>query len=145
MIKFKSHDPKLLPVYKTSLSAGADIRASEETIVYPKQIAKVRTGVFLDIVEENSPEPGSFFIPEIQVRIRSSLAYNYNLILANGVGTIDIDYPDEICVLLRNLGDAPVVLEKYDRIAQLVASGTIRMQLEAGGKRTGGFGSTGKR
>lgn len=86
---------------------------------------------------------------EGQVRPRSGLALRHGLTVANAPGTIDADYRGELMVLLVNLGDAAVVIEHGQRIAQLViapvAHAAVRIvdELADTPRGQGGFGSTG--
>jgi dUTP pyrophosphatase len=129
------------PSYATEGAAGADLRAAlEETLVLrPGERALVPTGVMLEI-------PPGF---EGQVRARSGLALRKGLALANGVGTIDSDYRGEVGVLVVNLGQEPVALERGDRIAQLIIAPVVQATFEPAGdlavseRGAGGFGSTG--
>jgi dUTP pyrophosphatase len=142
MIQLRSSSPTLMPSYATAASAAADLRAACELIISPGERAKVPTGVWIDRVDWEQVPPG--MIPELQVRARSGLAFKFGIMLTNGVGTVDADYPDEICVLLFNSGKEPFVIQKGDRIAQITLNLVHRIShLEAGGLRTGGFGSTG--
>ena len=107
-------------------------------------MAAVPTGVFISGVEWDKVPAG--FIPELQIRARSGLAFKKRIMLANGVGTIDADYPEEIRVLLINMGDEPFTIAPGDRIAQLVPALVVRLELgeiNATALRTSGFGSTG--
>ncbi len=85
---------------------------------------------------------------EAQVRIRSSIAFKRGLIIPNGPGTIDADYPDEWMVMIKNDSPRGVVVEHGERIAQIVlarygvldwAPGVVGLSTD----RTGGVGSTG--
>jgi dUTP pyrophosphatase len=85
---------------------------------------------------------------EAQVRIRSSIAFKRGLIIPNGPGTIDADYPDEWMVMLKNDSPRGVAIEHGERIAQVIlaryevlewASGLVEMSTD----RVGGIGSTG--
>ncbi|NBQ52846.1 MAG: dUTP diphosphatase [Proteobacteria bacterium] len=134
------------PAYMTKASAGADLKSTEYLVIPPGCVGRVPTGVFIDRVEWDQVPKG--FMPELQIRARSGLAFKKQITLANGVGTIDADYPDEICVLLLNLGSEPFVVNPGDRIAQLVVNMVGRLQIDppetaSSFERTGGFGSTG--
>jgi dUTP pyrophosphatase len=143
MIYLRSTSEDQLPAYATQHSAGADLRASEALIIEPGQRAKVRTGVWIDRVDWDLVPFG--MIPELQIRARSGLAFKYGISLANGVGTIDADYPEEICVLLVNLGTDTFRIEVGDRIAQITMALVQRIpNLLIGGIRQSGFGSTGQ-
>jgi dUTP pyrophosphatase len=66
--------------------------------------------------------------------------------LVNGIGTIDTDYKDEICVLLYNSGKEDVHFKMGDRIAQIVMCScdrfeNVNVKVDV---RKGGFGSTGQ-
>ena len=87
---------------------------------------------------------------EIQIRPRSGLAVKNNISVLNTPGTIDSDYRGEIKVIIYNHGDNDFVINNGDRIAQMVLSPVIRMELEEVKdlpktiRGEGGFGSTGK-
>lgn len=131
-----------LPSYTTEGAAGADIRSAEDESVTlePGQRLAVRTGLVFEI------PPGW----EIQVRPRSGLAIKQGLTVVNAPGTIDSDYRGEVRVLVVNLGSEPVVVNRGDRIAQLVLAPVVQAlfeECEALSKTergAGGFGSTGK-
>lgn len=130
------------PRYMTALSAGADLVAREGATIKAGQRGKIPTGVWIDNVEWSAVQNG--LIPELQVRCRSGLAFKHGLMLTNGVGTVDLDYKDEICVLLFNSGSEDVEIRTGDRVAQLVLALTGSFSnIERGTQRVGGFGSTG--
>ena len=85
---------------------------------------------------------------EAQVRIRSSIAFKRGLIIPNGPGTIDADYPDEWMVMLKNDSSKGVLIEHGERIAQVIIARYEVLEWTPGtvGKstdRAGGIGSTG--
>lgn len=128
-----------LPRYMTPDAAGMDIYADleAELTIPPLGRVLVPTGFALAL-------PQGY---EAQVRPRSGLALRSGLTILNAPGTIDADYRDEVKVLLINLGDQPVRIQRGDRIAQLVIAPVSRVQwqevdrLEATA-RAGGFGHT---
>jgi len=128
-----------LPSYETSGSAGMDIRAVEPATIAPGRRGLVGTGF-------------AFAIPEgyeVQVRPRSGLALKKGISVLNSPGTIDSDYRGEIKVILANLGDEDFVIERGDRIAQIVVAPVQRgnlvevEELDDTIRGAGGFGSTG--
>jgi dUTP pyrophosphatase len=126
--------------YETAASAGADIASRGQHIMNPGRIAIIPTGVFID---SWAPKANTF--PELQLRLRSSIALNKGLIIPNGVGTIDADYPDEIGLILMNPTDVTQIIDDGERVGQLVLNYVRRIEdLTVGGKRTGGYGSTNK-
>ena len=85
---------------------------------------------------------------EIQIRPRSGLAARNKISVLNTPGTIDADYRGEIKVILINLGKENFIVEKGLRIAQMVVSPVIQVELkevdelENTARGEGGFGST---
>ena len=131
-----------LPSYQTEGAAGADLRSAENgpLVIGPGDRAAVATGLVLEI-------PDGY---EAQVRPRSGLAVRHGLTVVNAPGTIDSDYRGEVKVLMVNLGRSPVIIERGDRIAQLVLAPVTRAEfctadeLAETGRGAGGFGSTGR-
>ena len=131
-----------LPRYMTPDAAGMDIYADLESDldIPPLGRALIPTGFALAV-------PQGY---EAQVRPRSGLALQSGLTILNAPGTIDADYRDEVKVLLINLGDQPVRIQRGDRIAQLVVAPVSRVQWQEVDQldsttRTGGFGHTDKK
>lgn len=142
MIKFRVEEEGQAPVYMSALASGADLKSSISLTLLPGQIAKVPTGIWIESIDEQAVPPGT--ILELQIRARSGLAAKHGITMANGIGTVDADYREEICVLLINHGREAFVVNKGDRIAQLVANLALRLSgLSIKGQRLGGFGSTG--
>jgi dUTP pyrophosphatase len=116
----------------------ADIDAPVE--LPPGARALVPTGLAVEI-------PPGF---EAQVRPRSGLALKHGVTVLNAPGTIDADYRGEVQVLLVNHGPAPFVIQRGDRIAQLIVAAVARAvwrEVEAlgdSGRGGGGFGHTGR-
>jgi dUTP pyrophosphatase len=83
---------------------------------------------------------------DIQIRAKSSLFSKTGCMLANGVGTIDCDYRDEIQVMLYNTRDEPCPISNGQSIAQIVLgqSGRFLDFAMIDKSREGGFGSTGE-
>lgn len=135
----KSNNP--LPEYATEFSAGMDVRAAnfEPVVLKPLQRAMIPTGLYLEI-------PAGF---EVQVRPRSGLAAKKGITVLNAPGTIDADYRGEVCVILVNLSNDNFVIERGERIAQLVLAKHEKIEweqtdsLESSARGEGGFGSTG--
>jgi dUTP pyrophosphatase len=130
-----------LPAYATPLSAGVDLFAavSEPVALTPLARALVPTGIAIALPSDH----------EAQVRPRSGLAARHGLTILNSPGTIDADYRGEIQVILINLGADAFVLERGQRIAQLVVAPVTRVAwretavLAETTRGAGGFGSTG--
>lgn len=133
---------KYIPIYQTEGSSGVDLYAAVDgAMVIPKQSCfAVPTGIAVGI-------PKGY---EGQVRPRSGLALKHGLTVLNTPGTIDSDYRGEILVLLWNPTHNDYVINRGDRIAQLVfvpvcrANFTVVDSLDLTERGDGGFGSTGK-
>ncbi len=130
-----------LPEYSTALAAGVDLRADNEEplTLGPLQRAIVPTGLFVEI-------PAGY---ELQVRPRSGLAAKKGVTVLNSPGTVDADYRGEIKVILVNLSSEPFIVERGERIAQMVLCAHSKIEwevaeeLSCSGRGEGGFGSTG--
>ena len=87
---------------------------------------------------------------EAQIRPRSGLALRHGLALVNSPGTIDSDYRGEIQIIAINLGAEPVVIERGQRIAQMIVQRVVRAvwqevpELDVTERQAGGFGHTDK-
>ena len=131
-----------LPTYKTSGASGMDLMAfiSEKIILKPQSSSLVPTGISVAFSEEF----------EIQIRPRSGLAAKNNISVLNTPGTIDSDYRGEIKVILFNHGNKEFTINNSDRIAQMILTPVVKMELEEIEslpetiRGEGGFGSTGK-
>jgi len=131
-----------LPCYASAGAAGADLRAAvaSEMVIAPGERTAVPTGLVLEI-------PDGW---EGQVRPRSGLAIRHGLTVVNAPGTIDSDYRGELKVLLVNLGDEAVTVDRGDRVAQLVVTPAPQAlfveteDIDATDRGSGGFGSTGR-
>ena len=133
-----------LPAYQSAQAAGMDLLAAidENEVLRIARGARVLvpTGLVLELPAGT----------EAQVRPRSGLAAKHGITVLNSPGTIDADYRGEVQVILVNLGQQPYVIERGERIAQLVVAPVMRGQLVAAkvvaksARGGGGFGSTGK-
>ena len=140
-VKVINRSSNPLPEYATDLAAGPDVRAdnSDPIVLPPLGRALVPTGLYLEI-------PAGF---EVQVRPRSGLAAKKGITVLNAPGTIDADYRGEVCVILVNLSSEDFVVERGERIAQLVLARHERVEWEpaeslaSSARGEGGFGSTG--
>ncbi len=130
-----------LPTYATDQAAGLDLMAAlaAPVTLLPLGRVLIPTGISIAL-------PAGY---EAQVRPRSGLALKQGVTVLNAPGTIDADYRGEIGVILVNLSDAAVTLQRGDRIAQLLLAKVERLQwddvaaLPTTSRGIGGFGSTG--
>ena len=142
-VLIKKLDPAVkLPEYKTNGASGMDLMAfiKEPVSVKPKTSNLIPTGLSMAFSEDY----------EIQIRPRSGLAAKNNISVLNTPGTVDSDYRGEIKVIIYNHGSENFVINNGDRIAQMILTPVIKMELEETNnlpktiRGEGGFGSTGK-
>jgi dUTP pyrophosphatase len=163
----------VMPVRKTSSSAGYDLAAADDYIIpslwqmceEAKTLWPVGEDEFvtMDLLSQFTKKTG--FKPTLvstgvkckldldtylQLSVRSSLPLKHWLVLANGVGVIDADYYNnqdnegEIFLQLYNLSPFNVQIKKGEAIGQgIILPYYITEDDHAKGERTGGFGSTG--
>ena len=126
------------PSYSHPGDAGADLKASESSIVPARGKALVSTGLCIEL-------------PEGHVGLiwpRSGLAVKHSIDC--GAGVVDAKYRGEIKVLLFNHSDENFTIEPGDRIAQLLVQKVENINflpvesLDETERNEGGFGSTGK-
>lgn len=129
-----------VPQRKTARSAGYDLAAAESVQIPAGQVRLVPTGLKAYMGESEV----------LILSIRSSLAAKRSLALANGIGVIDSDYADNpeneghILVAIHNFGPGTAGIAAGERIAQgIFLPYLVTTDDQAGGDRTGGFGSTG--
>ena len=131
-----------IPTYKTEGSSGLDLMAfiDSSITIRPNSSELIPTGISVAIPEDT----------EIQIRPRSGLAAKSNISVLNTPGTVDSDYRGEIKIILFNHGTNDFVVNRGDRIAQMVLMPVLKASFEEVEnlpdtiRGSGGFGSTGK-
>jgi len=138
--KIAGNEDILLPRYMTGQSAGMDICAAVafDEVILPGEHRKIPSGIAIALPEGY----------EAQIRPRSGLAIHHGVTLLNSPGTIDADYRGEIALIVINHGDAPFVVQRGMRLAQMVVQKVCRAQwvesatLHETARGSGGFGHT---
>ena len=142
-VQISKLDPNVeIPTYKTEGSSGVDLMAfiNKPIKLGPGASCLVPTGLSIAIPKDC----------EVQIRPRSGLAAKSNITVLNTPGTIDSDYRGEIKVILYNHGDDKFIVNNKDRIAQMILTPVVKINLEETDnlpetvRGKGGFGSTGK-
>jgi len=139
--KDKGCDDLPLPKAASQHASGVDLFSAEEDSVEidKGEIKLVSTGIKIAL-------PIGF---EAQVRPRSGLAYRYGITVLNTPGTIDSDYRGVIKIILINHGKEKFIINRGDRIAQLVIQRIFQpvlvetKELDNTKRGIGGFGHTG--
>lgn len=139
----KLNDNATIPSYGSEFAAGADLYSGEETSVTISagETKFIHTGIAMEI------PTGLVGL----IYARSGMACKRGLAPANKVGVIDSDYRGEIIVALHNHSKEDVVVEKGERVAQMVltpyivANYNLVDDLSDTDRGEGGFGSTGRK
>jgi dUTP pyrophosphatase len=131
-----------IPTYGSFEAAGCDLYAAEEAQLEPGDIEVIHCGFSMEFPKEM----------EAQIRPRSGMAIKEGLTVVNSPGTIDSDYRGEIMVGMINVSKTTKIINKGDRIAQMVFVPVYKAHflettngLSNTVRGTDGFGSTGRR
>ena len=129
-----------LPKYETNGSVAFDLYSRIDEVIEPQTMKILPSNLIIEV-------PAGY---ALVLAARSSLAKKKNLVLRNGIGVIDEDYhgpQDEIGLLLYNISEDPVKVEKGERLAQGLILPIDRAEWEEVDSITkssrGGFCSTG--
>lgn len=132
-----------LPLYDTEHAAGADLYSAnaQNIVLQPMERKIIPTGVFIELPID----------AEAQIRPRSGLSAKKGIVAI--LGTIDSDYQGEVGIIIINLSNEPFVIERGERLAQMVCNGDGGLfqadwnQVEDFSREsergTGGFGHSG--
>jgi len=137
-VLFKKNDPKAtIPTRATTHSAGFDLYAMENAVLYSHSPAVIDTGIAMGIPEG--------YCGTIWPRSGKSIEFCADIL----AGLIDADYRKQsVKVALFNQSDRPWHIQAGDRIAQITFQQVLLEGVETNdipdlGTRSGGFGSTG--
>jgi dUTP pyrophosphatase len=142
MFYMKSHENAMDPKYAYQSDSGFDLYSIDEFSFQPFERKLVPTGLLFDIPEGY----------EIQVRTKSGLALKQGLMVLNSPGTVDQGYTGEIKVILMNMNNEVITVNKGQKIAQAVLCPVVSgkwiklsevKNLNNKERTDNGFGSTG--
>lgn len=129
-----------IPTYAYEGDAGLDLRSNESVVLRPFERRLIATGLAIAL-----PDGYAGF-----VQPRSGMAINQGFTILNTPGLIDARYRGELKIIAINLDpNEPIVIEKGDRIAQLVIQAVPKVtlievdELDKTERGEGGFGSSG--
>lgn len=140
-VKVKLTDGAPLPKHAKAGDAGMDLTSRQTVEIAPQGTVMVGTGVAMEIPEG--------FVG--LVFPRSGLASKRGINLTNCVGVIDSGYRGEIKAPLYNAGHDTQVVERGERVCQIVIVPFVTCECEEveglsdTERGDGGFGSTGRR
>ena len=137
ILKVKKLDPRAkLPCRAHATDSGADLFALERTVLAPRAVAKVRTGIAVELPENTS-----------------GIIWGKSSVESKGIkamaGLVGASYRGELIVCMYNRNDTEFVFEAGQKVAQLVVMPTLypafeeAEELSGSARGAGGFGSTG--
>lgn len=134
---YKSYN---IPSRVTKNSAGYDFTCIDEFTIKPGEIKKIPTGIKAKMLSDEM----------LQLYVRSSLGFKYNIRLINQVGIIDSDYYNNkdneghIWYSIQNHGDKEITFKKGDRTIQGIFTKYLLTSDDKlnSNERISGFGST---
>ncbi len=134
----KLHPAALLPRRAHPTDSGADLFALERTVLPPRAVTNVHTGIAVELPENTS-----------------GVIWGKSSVESKGVktmaGLVDAPYRGELIVCMYNLNDKEFVFEAGQKVAQLAVLPTLYPAFEEADQLTdtargsGGFGSTGSK
>ena len=162
---FKVIEDGMMPTKGSEYSACVDLYARKDMLIVSGETTLIPLGVCIDLSILKAMKKSDFSSEDelniwmenfkhsnyLQLMLRSSLSKK--LIIANGVGVIDLDYENEIMIRVHNPiknnslnEDNSVQIKKNDRVAQItiLEHKASLFNISTDEKRVGGFGSTGK-
>jgi dUTP pyrophosphatase len=137
----KLREDAYIPEKAHETDSGYDCRIPDDLHLRAGELKLVKLGFRLEL-------PNGW---ECQMRARSSMATEFKVIFALGVGTIDSDYRGEIMVPFINMSDNIYKFPRGTKVSQMVFKKIDIVRLEEGEvnidteRGEGGFGSTGLR
>lgn len=145
-----------VPTKGSKYSAAIDLYAQDDFIMQVGETRIIPLGICIDLekhfdymvenISDNyeTPNAQNKFIKShyLQLEPRSSIRAK-GIISCSGV--IDMDYKDEIKIILHNFSNEKFIINKHDKIAQILLKEhkTYLMGVDTEEERCGGFGSSG--
>lgn len=132
----KLHDGAILPARAHPTDSGLDLFSIETQYLHIGQIKKIHTGWKMSVSEGY----------EIQIRPKSGLSLKGFDVQ---FGTVDSSFRGEVCVILKNNTNAPIIVKCGQKIAQMVICPVLLWEpeivdsLDNTDRGNNGFGSTG--
>ena len=134
----KLHPHALLPKRAHPTDSGADLFALQRTVLPPRTVTHVHTGIAIELEEGTS-----------------GIIWGKSSVESKGIkamaGLVDAPYRGELIVCMYNLNEEEFVFEQGQKVAQLVILPTLYPNFEETeeltdtARGTGGFGSTGQK
>ena len=136
-MKIKLDAGAYMPERAHDTDAGLDLRSPRRQVVWSRSRETIDTGVHVEIPEGYAG----------LLRSKSGLMCNHGIL---SDGTVDAGYSGSIRVCVINASDEPYIVEKGDKISQLVVVPCrldpveLADEIASGDRGDNGFGSTGR-
>jgi len=141
-VKLLSLSAKAPTIAHPGEDLGYDLYASESVTIAPRGNATIPTGVAIELTSATGEPLGAL------LRDKSSMAARR--LTATG-GVIDAGYRGEVRVLMENLGDTAAEVHAGDKLINLIPCPVLTTPVEVveelaeSSRRSGGFGSSGRK
>jgi len=138
----KLHPDAIDPTYNYETDSGFDLYSVIDIEIQPFGRELIPTGLSFDIKDGY----------EIQVRSKSGLALKQGLMVLNSPGTVDNGYIGEVQVILMNMNNHSIQINKGMKVAQGVLTSVVNgkwvelhklNEIVTKDRGSNGFGSTG--
>lgn len=139
------------PISQTVNTFGEiTISPGDRLLIPTGLIFKIERLITIEKYSDISKETYPLANYSIRLHPRSGLSLKRGLVLANSEGIVDVDYQEQVFVLLTNISSVIQTVKKGERIAQAEVMCNEKMDFmvlakppEKHSERSGGFGSTG--
>jgi dUTP pyrophosphatase len=144
--------------YNTEVQRYISNPVNGEILIRPGDRLLIPTGLVFKIGVAHSIESFSDISKEkeelrqfsIRLHPRSGLSLKRGLVLANSEGVVDVDYQQQVFLLMTNISQVTQIIKVGDRLAQAEVSTNEEVRFlevkefpSQHSERSGGFGSTG--
>lgn len=139
-IKLENGCENFCPKKAHTDDAGYDLYSRIDAVLEPLSGMTIPVGFAMEL-------PSGY---EAQIRPRSGLAAKHHITVTNSPGTIDANFRGEVKAILYNLGKEPFIIQRGDRVAQMVICELPEIELVEAtelsetDRNKNGFGSSGK-
>lgn len=129
---------------------GIYLNPGDRMLIPTGLVMKVRKHVSVETFADITREEDELHQFSIRLHARSGLALKRGLVLANAEGIVDVDYQEEVFILMHNISETNQIIAYNERIAQgeVIVNEKVNIievieRPKKYSERDGGFGSTG--
>lgn len=145
------YDKNNQPITRELLpNKGAYIMGGERLLIPTGLVMKIRKHISVETFADITREHDELHQFSIRLHARSGMALKRGLVLANAEGIVDVDYQEQVFILMHNISETNQIIAYNERIAQgeVVVNEKVNIlevieRPKQYSERDGGFGSTG--